>query len=389
MKATSHRSHKAGLTFLLMLLAGACGAATDVAPGEAAIDALAREWLIRNDGVGLSIGIYDNGQRRFHNYGTTQLDGNVVPTKDTIYDIGPIGKTMTGQILARAVVEGRVTLEDDVTKFLDGEYQNLARDGQAIKLKHLASMTSQLVDNIPDLTQVRKLDGEPLAVTRMRVYSNYSNKDFLRQLARVALPRPPGEAPGQSNVSTMLLGVVLERVYGEPFEAILAREIEKPLHMGSGTDPSAKLLARGYTRDNEPLPPYGATSQYPVNSLRYSTDDLLRYASWQMVERDASVKLAHQPLWSTSDGRSHVGFFWIVGDSPHGRRLQFSGTTYGFASFADLYPDSKLAVVLLSNKNTEGAQASLRALSANIAALARPGSVSPQPSSADALQQDR
>jgi hypothetical protein len=159
--------------------------------------------------------------------------------------------------------------------------------------------------------------------------------------------------------------------------------------MGSGTNPPAKLLARGYTRDNEPLPPYGATSQYAVNSLRYSADDLLRYASWQMVERDASVKLAHQPLWSTPDGRSFVGFFWIVGESPHGRRLQFSGTTFGFASFADLYPDAKLAVVLLSNKNTEGAQASLRALSANIAALARPGSVSQQPSSADALQQDR
>ncbi len=386
MLAISRRSNNAALTLLVMLFAGACSAA---APDEAAIDALARAWLIRNEGVGLSIGVYDNGERRFHNYGTTQIDGNVVPTKDTIYDIGPISKTMTGQILARAVVEGRVTLEDDVAKYLDGEYANLAHDGQRIQLKHLASMTSQLVDNIPDLTQVRKLDPEPLAVTRMRVYGNYSNKDFLGQLTRVALPRPPGEAPRQSNVSTMLLGVVLEKVYGEPFEDILAREIEKPLRMGSGTNPQAKLLARGYTRDNEPLPPYGATSQYPVNSLRYSAEDLLRYASWQMVERDASVKLAHQPLWSTPDGNSHVGFFWIVGESPHGRRLQFSGTTYGFAGFADLYPEAKLAVVLLSNKNTEGAQASLRALSANIAALARPGSVSPQPSSADALQQDR
>ncbi len=383
------RTIKAGLTLALTLLAGVCMAAGNAGPDDAAIDALARAWMLKNDGIGLSIGVYDNGQRRFYNYGTTQIDGNAVPTKDTIYDIGPIGKTMTGQLLARAVVEGRVTLEDEVTKFLGGEYKNLAHEGQRIQLKHLASTTSQLVDNIPDQTQIRKVDGEPLAVTRMRVYSNYSSKEFLRQLERVGLPRPPGERPGASNVSTMLLGIVLEKIHGEPFEDIIAREIEKPLRMGSGTNPPAKLLARGYTRDNEPLPPYGATSQYAVNSLRYSADDLLRYASWQMVERDASVKLAHQPLWSTPDGRSFVGFFWIVGESPHGRRLQFSGTTFGFASFADLYPDAKLAVVLLSNKNTEGAQASLRALSANIAALARPGSVSPRPSSADALQQDR
>jgi CubicO group peptidase (beta-lactamase class C family) len=389
MQATSRRPGQTALAIVLLLLAGACGAASN-APDEAAVDALARAWLIRNDGIGLSVGVYDNGQRRFYNYGTTQLDGNVVPTKDTVYDIGPVGKTMTGQILARAIVEGRATLEDDVAKYLDGEYPNLANGGQRILLRHLASMSSQLADNIPDVTQVRKLDREPLSVTRMRVFSNYSNKEFLRQLRRVAPTRPPGEEPGLSNVSSQLLGIVLERIYGEPFEKILAREIEKPLRMGSGANPAAKLLATGYTRDNEVLPPYGAPTQFAVNSLRYSVDDLLRYASWQLVERDASVKLAHQPLWSTPDGRASVGFYWIVGESPLGRRLTFSGTTYGFASYADLYPDARVAVVLLSNKNTEGAQESLRALSANIAALARPGGrVSPQPSSADAPQPDR
>src|SRR5262245_59366160 len=112
MQATSRRRPDTSvLTALLMLLAGACSAAGN-APSEAAIDALARAWLAGNDGVGLSIGLYDNGQRRFYNYGTTQLDGNAVPTKDTIYDIGSVGKTMTGQLLARAIVEGRATLED-------------------------------------------------------------------------------------------------------------------------------------------------------------------------------------------------------------------------------------------------------------------------------------
>ncbi len=96
----------------------------------------------------------------------------------------------------------------------------------------------------------------------------------------------------------MVLGVVLEKIYGEPFPSILAREIEKPLRMGSGTTPPAKLLARGYTDANEALPPYSAPTQYATGSLRYSTDDLLKYAAWQMVERDASVKFAHRPTWT-------------------------------------------------------------------------------------------
>ncbi len=62
----------------------------------------------------------------------------------------------------------------------------------------------------------------------------------------------------------------------------------------------------------------------------------------------------------------------------------------------DLYPEAGIAIVLLSNKAADGAQESLRALSANIAELVAPvelkapgGAVSPQPSSADAPPQDR
>jgi CubicO group peptidase (beta-lactamase class C family) len=170
----------------------------------------------------------------------------------------------------------------------------------------------------------------------------------------------------------MLLGVALEKIYGESFDVMLAREIEKPLRMGSGTQPDTKLLAKGHTRDNEPLPPFVAKIAWPSIALRYSADSLLRYASWQLVERDASVKLAHQPTWSTADRQLAVAMFWIVTDTPHGRRLHYSGGTYGFSSLIELYPDSKLAIVALSNKDEEGAQAALRKLSAMLVDELRP-----------------
>ena len=46
------------------------------------------------DGIGLSIGVYDDGKSRFYNFGTTQLEGNRPPTKDTVYEIGSISKTI-------------------------------------------------------------------------------------------------------------------------------------------------------------------------------------------------------------------------------------------------------------------------------------------------------
>jgi D-alanyl-D-alanine-carboxypeptidase/D-alanyl-D-alanine-endopeptidase len=370
-------------------------AAADSKALEAAARELGRAWLAENDGVGLTIGIYENGQRHYYNFGATQLDGNKMPTKDTIYEIGGLAKTMTGQLLARAVVEGRASLNDEVTKYLDEAYPNLQSGGESIRLLHLANMTSQLMDNIPELTQVRNVAGEPLTITRMRVLERYKRVEFLSQLHVVAPRRVPGVDLSQSNVSTMLLGVALEKIYGEPFAAILAREIEKPLRMGSGTAPAAKLLARGYSSEGDALPPFGAPTQYASASLRYSADDLLKYAAWQMVERDASVKLAHQPTWTTPDGRESVGLFWIIGKSPAGRRVHFSGGTFGFAGFCDLYPDARVAVVLLSNKAADGAQASLRALSAKLVEMALPvepappGPVSPSPSSTGAPPRGR
>ena len=248
------------------------------------------------------------------------------------------------------------------------------------------------MDNIPDVSQVRTVPGEPLTTTRMRVLQGYTRKEFLRQLHMVKPRRAPGSDPWHSNVASMLLGVVLEKIFGEPFETILSREIEKPLRMGSGTAPLTRMVARGYSSAGDAVPPFTAATHFASASLRYSTEDLLNYAAWQMVERDASVKLAHQPTWTTPDKRHAVGFYWIIDQSPAGRQLLFSGSTYGFASLCDLYPDAKVAVVLLSNKAADGAQESLRAMSAKIVELVAPekpaaptDAVSPSPSSAGAL----
>jgi serine-type D-Ala-D-Ala carboxypeptidase/endopeptidase len=342
-------------------------------PYDAAVRELGRRWLVANDGVGLTIGVYDDGRRAFYNFGATRLDGNQPPTKDTVYEIGPLGKTMTGQLLARAFVEGRASPEDDVAKYLDGPHPNLENGGKRVRLIHLANMTSQLPDNNPDVSQVRATPGEPLAAGRMRVFERFTREEFLAHLRRVVPTRVPGTDPVHSNFASVLLGVVLEKIYGVPFEALLANEIEKPLRMASGAAPPVKLLARGYTRANEELPPFAAKMSLASASLRYSAEDLLRYAAWQLVERDASVKLAHQPTWKTPDGRQAVAFYWLVLESPHGRRLQYAGGTYGFASVCELYPEAKIAVVLLSNKAADRAQETLRALSADIVALARPG----------------
>lgn len=372
----------------LALLAAGTHAAPPPA-GDAGIRELTRAWLQDNDGIGISIGIYDAGQRRFYNAGVPRIDASKPVASSTIYEIGTMSRVFSGQILARAFIEGRAAPADDVGQFLDEAYPNLENDGERVRLVHLTNRTSGLADNIPDLSQVRPVPGQSTAATQMRVFGTYTRGEFLRQLHSVKPRRRPGLEPGTSNVAHMLLGAVLEKIHGEPYDVILAREIEKPLRMSSGTAPDAKRLAVGYTKEGDALPPFEARMGHATNSLRYSAEDLLRFASWQLVERDASVKLAHKPTWTSRAGRQALAHYWIVEESAHGRRLFVTGTTYGFAGACELYPDAQLALVLLVNKNAEGAQDSLRALSANIVSLLRPESVTTPSSSADAPLPDR
>ena len=131
--------------------------------------ALARDWLARTTAVGLSIGVYDNGQRRFYNFGTTQLDGNRPPTKDTVYEIGAISKTFTGQLLARAMVEGRATLNDEVDKYLrraiPESHQGRREDAPAAPGEPDFAAGGQH----PGPHAGAAVPGEPLAATRMQV----------------------------------------------------------------------------------------------------------------------------------------------------------------------------------------------------------------------------
>ena len=301
-----------GLLWLCLIVPLSCAAAAPNLADES-IRELARKWLVFNDGVGLSIGIYANGQRQFYNFGTTRLDGNKVPTERhglrnrrhrQDHDRPAAGARHRRGARARSTTRS--------TKYLDEPYPNLENGGETVRLVHLANMTSQLADNIPDLTQVRMVPGEPLATTRMRVLEKYTRAEFLRQLhLRQAAARARHRARALECAEH-----AARRGAGEDLRRAVrdhpgARDRKAAAH-GQRHAPPTKLLAQGYTKDNEELPPFSAPMQFASGSLRYSTEDLLRYASWQLVERDASVKLAHQPTWQSPDQRQGVAFYWII-----------------------------------------------------------------------------
>ena len=338
--------------------------ATPAFAQDAPVDAVARnagaEYLVAEKGVGLSIGIVRDGKFTSWHFGSS-AKGGPAPTADTLYEIGSISKTITSLLLARAVIAGKASLDDDVRKYLDGDWPKLEFEGQPVRLLHLANMTSALPDNLPDLSG---LGADPGRFRMAKAIAAYSKADFMADLRKVSPGKRPGEDVAHSNVAAQLLIYVVERIYGEPYETLLAREIERPLGF------SGKAAATGYDAEGVEA----AVLPREKFGWRYSTNDMLRYAALQLNEKDPAVALSHKGSWFTLDKKTWVALNWIVSALPGGgRQLRTSGGTFGFSSVMQVYPERGLAIVLLANRSTPTAQGKLSEAAGRIVdALAPP-----------------
>lgn len=321
----------------------------------AKVEAAGAAYLAEEKGAGLSIGILQDGRTAFHDFGVA-TKGGAAPTENTAYEIGSISKTISGLLLARAVVAGKARLDDDVRIYLKGAYPRLVYGSEPVRLVHLANMTSALPDNLPDL---RALEPDPGHALRAKALAAYGKPQFLEDLRAIQPSAKPGENVAHSNVAAQLLTYVLEQIYAAPYDAILKREIERPLGFAAG------LAATGYEADGREAAPLPRDKF----GYRYSAADMLRYAALQLDERDPAVALSHEGTWFTLDRKTWVGLTWIVSELPGGgRQLRYSGGTWGFASVMILYPERRLAIVLLANNASDTAQDRLSETAVNLAA---------------------
>lgn len=338
--------------------------ATPASAQQASIDTVARaagaEYLAAEKGVGLSIGVVRDGKFSTWHFGAV-AKGGVAPNDATAYEIGSISKTITSLLLARAVIAGKASLDDDVRKYLDGDWPKLQFEGQPVRLLHLADMTSALPDNLPDLSG---LGEDPGRFRMAKAIAAYGKADFMADLRKVSPGKRPGEDVAHSNLAAQLLIYVVERIYGEPYETLLMREIERPLGF------SGKAAATGYDAEGN----VAAVLPREKFGWRYSTNDMLRYAALQLDEKDPAVALSHKGSWFTLDRKTWVALNWIVSELPDGgRQLRTSGGTFGFSSVMQVYPERKLAIVLLANRSTPTAQGKLSEAAGRIVdALAPP-----------------
>lgn len=305
-----------------------------------------------------SIGVVYRGKTFIRHRGEMVAGKPDVPTDATLYEIGSLSKTLAGTLMARAVLEGRVGLEDDVRSYLQGDYPNLQYQGQPIRVRHLLSHTSGLPNMLPERANTvledftdHRVPGE-LSV----LYAHYGKPDFLRDLHAVRIPRMPGKEYAYSSAGTELTAHILEGVYKTDYTSLLRGFFSDAAAM---TSIGIKLgnaekdrLAIGYHSDNpvptSPMPqlPWGASG-----NVKATVPDMVKYLQFQLANGPV-VQESHRTL-ARFDDEFSIGYFWniVAGDRQKGVYYAHHGGVPRSQCYIYIMPEHDLGIFVITNQS--------------------------------------
>ena len=295
--------------------------------------------------TGLSIGILKDGQEHYYGYGETARGNRKIPDAHTLFEIGSITKTFTAILLAAAVQEGKISLDDPVRKYLPGT-NPLERDGATVTVRMLSNHSSGL----PRMPGNFANDTDP-----QNPYKEYT-KQMLLDYFRTAVPeRKPGTTYEYSNLAVAALGIILEHIYKKSFEQLVAERITGPLKMHDTRQylkaADSARFAKGYDEAGKPASQWDFQAFAAAGALRSTAADLLRYAKANLGDAPQlllkAIQQTHVPGFR--DGNNSLGLGWHLITPGRDQLIFHNGGTGGFRSYLAINPAKKLAVVLLSN----------------------------------------
>lgn len=355
---------------------------------DALVKKLGQKFITDKQAVGLSIGVYTNGTGHFYNFGTAIKDKAIVPTQNTVYEIGSITKTFVSFILANAVLENKVRLEDDIRQYLKESYPNLEYKGNPIKLVHLANTTSLLPDWLPELSPaIKNLPPDSALLLKINYYEKLTSKDFFKALHSVKLDTIPGTKRYHSNAGAQLLAYILEGIYHMPMEELIEKYITEPYKMNATSFINSKKLnsaAIGYTSTGkegvyEFVVPYfenagglGSTAHDLVNYIKAFLDKSNEAAFLclkKTVDIDVSsgkvVKMRPNNTAAPDVYSTALNWFKYQPAVPSSQ-IWADGGTNGFNSYLVMYPHLNSGVIILANKSDEKIFKSLPGIASEI-----------------------
>lgn len=337
----SMAAHTLRSLFLLGALTLPAGCATGGKTVQESVDALMRDYAGQGPGASVLV-VRDGAPVVRRSYGLADLETGTPAAPHTNYRLASVSKQFTATAILLLARDGKLGLDDPVRKWLPSLP---AKAADAITIEHLLTHTSGVIDYedlmAEDATeQVHDADALRLLETQNRTYF------------------APGSDYRYSNSGYALLALIVEKASGKRYADFLRERIFLPLGMDRTMAYEKGISevsdrAYGYSLIDGRWQRTDQSSTSAVlgdGGIYSSIDDLAKWDAAQYDDRllDArSRKLATTPWTKTDDPAVEYGYGWRI----TGETLWHSGETIGFRNVIVRYPQRRLTVVVLTNRD--------------------------------------
>jgi D-alanyl-D-alanine carboxypeptidase len=282
-------------------------------------------------------------------YGDARLEPRTPATPEMRYSIGSISKQFTATAILLLQEQGKLSLDDKVAKFIP----DLTRANE-VTIRQLLSHTSGYQDYWPQ-DYVMPMMLEP--VTAQKILDTW---------ARKPLDFDPGTKWQYSNTNYVIAGVIVEKASGFPLLEFLREKVFTPLEMKSVANIDQQKLGEtdpaGYLRyalgPPRPAPKEGRGWLFAAGELAMTAQDLARWdisiIDQKVLKPSSYRELGTEVLLKNGLG-THYGLGIDVNSEAGHRALSHGGEVSGFTAENIVFPDERVAVVVLTNQDAAGA----------------------------------
>jgi CubicO group peptidase (beta-lactamase class C family) len=274
-------------------------------------------------------------------YGEANIELKVPVSRETMFQSGSIGKQFTAVAVMLGVEDGKLALDDAITKY----FPDAPAGWRRITVRNLLTHTS----GIPTYSS-----------KDINSRNDYSEDDLLKVIYGLPLEFEPGSRWSYSNTGYMLLGFIIRRASGRFYGDVLRDRVFVPLGMKTArviseadivaNRSAGYQLVHGEIKNQDWMAPTLNTTA--DGSLYLSLDDyiawdrglranaLLRPASWSAIYTPVTLK----------SGRTYpYGFGWDVDRALDRPWYHHAGGSQGFETLISRYLADDLTVVVLAN----------------------------------------
>jgi D-alanyl-D-alanine carboxypeptidase len=259
-----------------------------------------------------------------------------VPTADTSFRVGSVTKQFTAAAILRLEQDGKLAVEDKVSKYLP-DYPGPGKD---VTIHQLLTHTAG-IPNYTDLDKLMERRAEPITV-----------HDLLAAFWALPLDFTPGTKFAYSNSGYVILGAIIERVSGMPYRRYVAEHLLGPAqlaHTEVGDAIGAADRAEGYTIANHalvPAHPIDMSLPFAAGAVRSTARDLVR---WHRALSGEAILSAREREKLYRVEQHKYAYAWVVDDVAGHRAVWHNGGIDGFGTSYWRVPDADLVVVAWTN----------------------------------------